>query len=108
MRHGSLCCVGTSATLGSGPDATGDLLGYAKAVFDETFDPESIVTEDRQTVAEYLNGIDIQTFEIPEADDVRRVMGTASETGRTHLLQKAFVAWFGEAPPRMSMIQNGA
>jgi DEAD/DEAH box helicase domain-containing protein len=98
MRHGSLCCVGTSATLG-GPDATGDLLGYAKAVFDETFDPESIVTEDRQTVAEYLNGIDIQTSEIPETDDVRRIVETASETGRVPLLKKAFAGWFGEAPP---------
>ena len=48
-----VCCVGTSATLGSNDDAN-DLRSYAQEIFDEPFDEDSIITEDRLTPAEFL------------------------------------------------------
>jgi DEAD/DEAH box helicase domain-containing protein len=40
-----LCCVGTSATLGTGDDVGGRLVDYAAEVFGEPFGKDSIVTE---------------------------------------------------------------
>jgi DEAD/DEAH box helicase domain-containing protein len=49
-----LACVGTSATIGSGPDAVADLCAYATQVFATPFDEPSIILEDRLSVDEYL------------------------------------------------------
>src|SRR5690606_14600526 len=45
-----LCCVGTSATIGSGPDAAAQLTAFASDVFGEHFDDDSIVGEHRVEV----------------------------------------------------------
>ena len=98
MKSGHLCCVGTSATLG-GPSSADDLIAYAKTVFDEPFDAASIVVEDRKSVAEYLDGVEVMTTDVPQARAVRRLVETASESGRVALLKTAFTAWFREMPP---------
>lgn len=46
VDDGSLCCVGTSATLG-GPGAATELRDYAQAVFGEPFDPDAVIGESR-------------------------------------------------------------
>lgn len=48
-----LCCVGTSATLGTEGEQKG-LKEYAEKVFGETFPGEAIVTESRITAGEFL------------------------------------------------------
>ncbi|MHC2581235.1 hypothetical protein ACVI1J_006650 [Bradyrhizobium diazoefficiens] len=98
VPKGHLCCVGTSATLG-GPESLGDLLAYAKSVFDETFDPDAVVTEDRQTASDYLDGVMIGTTVIPPPDEVRQVVESASEVGRVALLTAAYEALFGVSEP---------
>ena len=80
MPRGRLCCVGTSATLG-GPAAIPDLLNYARRVFDENFDDDAIVVEDRQTVGEYLDGFDIDYSDAPRPSEVRRLAEGASDLG---------------------------
>ena len=50
-----LACVGTSATIGNGPDAVADLCAYATQVFATSFDEPSIILEDRLSVDEYLH-----------------------------------------------------
>ena len=49
-----MACVGTSATIGSGPDAVADLCAYATQVFATPFDEPAIILEDRLSVDEYL------------------------------------------------------
>jgi DEAD/DEAH box helicase domain-containing protein len=98
MPQKTLCCVGTSATLG-GDSGAKDLLEYAKSIFDEDFDADAIVVEDRQSVDEYLAGIDTQTFEIPAAHLARELAETAPESGRVAFLKRAYAAWFGEETP---------
>ena len=48
-----LICAGTSATLGNSSD-TGPLRDYARQIFGEVFDDDSVVTENRQTVGAFL------------------------------------------------------
>ncbi|PRP90631.1 putative ATP-dependent helicase Lhr [Enhygromyxa salina] len=60
VPKGHLCCIGTSATIGAGGAGGGGegqegkaaLLRFAQDVFDEPFDDESIVVEDRLTIRE--------------------------------------------------------
>jgi len=50
---GFLCCVGTSATLGS-EDEKQRLVQYAQEVFGEPFDGDAVITESRVSAGEYL------------------------------------------------------
>lgn len=98
VPRGRLCCVGTSATLG-GPESIPDLLAYAKRVFDEDFDEGAIVVEDRQTVAEYLNGIAVEHADFPMPSQARRIAEAASDIGKKALVAELFAAWFGKSQP---------
>jgi DEAD/DEAH box helicase domain-containing protein len=98
VARGHLCCVGTSATLG-GPESVPDLLDYARRVFDEDFDDDAIVVEDRQSVAEYLEGVDVEHADFPSASYVRGLAEGSSEIGRKRLVSESFSAWFGQPEP---------
>ena len=65
---GSLCCVGTSATLG-GSEAVETLRQYAHQVFGEPFDERSVIGEARQDEETFLHGADIRYTAEPEAHD---------------------------------------
>ena len=52
----NLCCIGTSATLGSSDKASDGIRKYAEKVFSSSFPPESLVTEDRYTFDEMAAG----------------------------------------------------
>ena len=47
MEDGALCCVGTSATLGTGEAALKDIRDYAAKIFSREFDSDSIIPESR-------------------------------------------------------------
>ncbi len=66
-----LACVGTSATLGGNKNTGKKLLSYAGKIFNETFDNNAIVTEDRLSAAEFLADafIDPQPVPSPELLD---------------------------------------
>ena len=51
--EGHLICAGTSATLGGTSDAT-PLRDYARQIFGVPFEPDSVVTENRQSVGAFL------------------------------------------------------
>jgi DEAD/DEAH box helicase domain-containing protein len=63
--EGHLACVGTSATLG-GPSAAKELIAYAEDIFGERFDADAIMTEDRQSVSQYLGATSIDDTRIPD------------------------------------------
>lgn len=66
VDDGSLCCVGTSATMGSGDEAEGHLRTYATKVFGEAFDAKSVVGESRVSVPEFLGAGAASGFEEPD------------------------------------------
>lgn len=54
IPKGQICPVGTSATIGSGEDSKTLLTSYAEKVFGESFDENSIITENRLPVEEFF------------------------------------------------------
>ena len=54
IPKGQICPVGTSATIGSGEDSKLLLTSYAEKVFGESFDDNSIITENRLPVDEFF------------------------------------------------------
>ena len=55
MSKGMLCPIGTSATIGNGPDSKKRLCEYASDVFGETFKEEHVIEEHRIPVDEYVH-----------------------------------------------------
>ena len=67
-RPGSVCGVGTSATIGGGmtTETVGKLTEFASKVFEETFDELGVVTEDHLSPRETLGGtVDIDQLPRP-------------------------------------------
>jgi len=95
VDDGSLCCVGTSATLG-GPRAADDLRRYAEQVFGEPFDKTSIVGESRISADEFLAGYEVQDSEEPDAEDLEQ-LDPARATDPTAWLQAQAQLWLGRA-----------
>lgn len=64
IPKGQICAVGTSATIGSGDDSIKLLTEYAEKVFGETFEPESVITENRLAVNDFftLSDEQLETF----------------------------------------------
>ena len=54
LPKGTLCPVGTSATIGNGPDSKKRLCEYASDVFEEEFLEDNVIEEHRIPVAEYV------------------------------------------------------
>jgi DEAD/DEAH box helicase domain-containing protein len=54
MPQGQLCPVGTSATLGSGEDASKELASFATTLFGEEVGVDAVITESRLSSQEYF------------------------------------------------------
>lgn len=54
LPKGTLCPIGTSATIGNGPDSKSRLCEYASDVFGERFDEANVIDEHRIPVSEYI------------------------------------------------------
>ena len=85
---GHLVCVGTSATLGGTSD-TQALRDYAEQVFGSAFPADSVVTEHRQSIAEFLGEATIEHV-LPWHDEMEALLDPAAY--RTQ--QEAVQAWF--------------
>ena len=61
----NLCCVGTSATLGTSADASERIRAYARKVFSSEFPLESLITEDRLSFEEMASQVKDSVFDGP-------------------------------------------
>lgn len=77
---GHLLCVGSSATLGTGPEAAVELCHYAERIFGETFDRDAVIREDRQTPDEVLPSPEY--FDWPAASEVQAALERATIMGQ--------------------------
>jgi DEAD/DEAH box helicase domain-containing protein len=90
-----LCCIGTSATMGSKDSAEG-ILKYAESVFGEPFEPNAVVTEDRLTAPEFFEGSAPTDFTVP-SEEAMRALNDAVESGdQTKFLAAAARAWLND------------
>lgn len=64
IYDGYLCCVGTSATMGS-KENNSSILSYAEEIFGEPFDKSAIITEDRLSAQEFFANVDATEFSMP-------------------------------------------
>jgi DEAD/DEAH box helicase domain-containing protein len=93
---GSLCCVGTSATVGGGArqGTIRALTDFASTVFDETIFEDAVILEDRQGIGETLG--DEQDLERwPEVTDIDELDPDAFDEPRLWM-QKQVDLWLGE------------
>ena len=94
VDDGSLCCVGTSATLG-GEESSQKLIDYAYEVFGEPFDSHAVIAESRVGERAYLAGCGREWTDEPTADDVE-TMNPARWTDPDAWIRAQAALWFGE------------
>lgn len=93
IYDGYLCCIGTSATMGS-KDSDGDILRYASEIFGEPFDKEAIITEDRLSAGEFFAGVDVTEFTMPTAEQTVELNLLSEEDDPSAYLQRTVKDWF--------------
>ena len=94
-RH--LCCIGTSATLGEGPEGMNAeaLSGYASQLFAEPFGADAIVGETVETTEEFLKGHLVTRFGVP-GPERRAELDPLAYAGQEEYLAAQHRLWFEE------------
>ncbi len=87
-----LCCIGTSATMGSSENGA-SILQYAEEIFGEPFERDAMITEDRLSPDEFFAGYDIIDFTIPSADQINRLNTLMEQGDEMVYLRAALYAW---------------
>ena len=93
IYDGYLCCIGTSATMGS-KDNNGNILEYATEIFGEPFDKDAVIIEDRLSSQEFFEDKDITEFTMPSVDQVAELDLLESEAEPSSYLNHAVQDWF--------------
>lgn len=104
---GSVCAIGTSATIGTGVrrETIRALTGFASKVFDEDFFEDSVVTEDRLDANEALGSIvDISLF--PRPDQVRDLDPDDHPDANSWLRRQAEL-WLGDDAAGLDPVEIG-
>ncbi|MCR5314385.1 MAG: DEAD/DEAH box helicase [Bacteroidaceae bacterium] len=71
IKEGALTPIGTSATIGNGPESKSLLCSYASDVFGETFTEDSIIEEHRVSVEDFF-GDELERF-IPTENQLKKL-----------------------------------
>lgn len=94
---GYVCCVGTSATMGSN-DSADNLLSYATKVFGEPFEADAVVTENRLTADEFFADVEFIHSKLPEVSEAEALARLLIEGDRKEYLKKANESWLADSP----------
>ena len=89
---GYLCCIGTSATMGSKDNGKG-ILEYASEIFGEPFEENAVITEDRLSPAEFFADSDITDFTIPSDEQVKKLTTLTKQDDEEAYIVEAVKAW---------------
>ncbi|MBF0230041.1 MAG: DEAD/DEAH box helicase [Desulfamplus sp.] len=92
--EGNLCCVGTSATLGSESEAK-SLLEYAEKIFGESFSDNSLITESRQSAGEFLGESMISYIQTP-SKEFENILDPESFDFEKSYITAQYRLWFDE------------
>ena len=104
-----LACIGTSATLGGG-DGLSALQQYAADVFGDDFSsPDSIITEDRLTIQEYLDSFGLKHYfgRWPTPLQFRPLKDLHHAAAPERFISEAYRCWFGRYLPLSAAGQSG-
>ena len=89
---GYLCCIGTSATMGS-KDNGKRILEYASEIFGEPFEDNAVITEDRLSPSEFFADSDITDFIIPENEQIKKLITLTQKDDEEAYITEAVKAW---------------
>lgn len=95
ILSGQICCVGTSATMGS-KDTSDSIRQYAADVFGEEFEADSVITEDRLSAKEFFDGYEVEDYKIPTRAEAEELKALSQGEDDLEYLHKAVAAWFEE------------
>jgi DEAD/DEAH box helicase domain-containing protein len=90
-----LCCIGTSATLGSNEEKA-TLLTYAREVFGELFDENAIIMESRLTAGEFLENSMITRVGVVSPDLADKLNPDSYSEYKEYILSQHKL-WFGKS-----------
>ncbi len=93
IYDGYLCCIGTSATMGS-EENNSSIIEYASEIFGEPFERNSVITEDRLSAGEFFVGSDITEFNMPSPVEAEELDTLSSDDEPSAYLEKAAKEWF--------------
>jgi len=94
IRPGHLCCIGTSATMGS-RDSAQRIRDYASSVFGESFGGDSVITEDRLSPFEFFAGHETEYVMFPTEELCRKLQFLSLESNLEAYLTCAAQSWLG-------------
>ena len=100
-----LCCVGTSATLGSDEEKE-RLVRYAREIFGEPFDADAVITESRKNAGEYLAESFVTGREVIPPDRMAELDPEAYD-GYPAYIRAQCALWFGEEVPEERFHEPG-
>ena len=89
---GYLCCIGTSATMGSKENAD-NIIQYATEIFGEIFEQDAVITEDRLSPAEFFDEKAVTQFTIPTAEQALKLEELAADDDMPNYLSLAVKSW---------------
>ncbi len=92
IQGGQLCCIGTSATMGS-EKTSADILEYASEIFGEIFEKDAIITEDRLSPAEFFAGVDTTEFATPTPEALAQLDELVDDDEQNEYLRTAAAAF---------------
>lgn len=98
IQKGFLCCIGTSATMGS-KDNSQKIREYAQEVFGETFDNDCVITEDRLTPSEFFEHSERTFNALPNSeqlDELNRLVTEGDEASYLNFAVKCFFPEFND------------
>jgi len=93
IYDGYLCCIGTSATMGS-KNNNSSIIEYATKIFGEFFERDAVITEDRLSATEFFADTDLTHFDMPSPEQALELSRLSSEDEPVSYLQCAVKAWF--------------
>ncbi|MDZ7697619.1 MAG: DEAD/DEAH box helicase [Deltaproteobacteria bacterium] len=100
-----LCCVGTSATLGTSEEQDA-LLGYAEEVFGEPFDRDAIIHETRISAGAFLDKSPITRIDLPPIEKAGQLDPQAHADYRAYVIAQ-HALWFGAHNPEAEFETTG-
>jgi len=92
-----VCCIGTSATMGSKYDDE-SILRYASDIFDEAFLKDALITEERLSPSEFFAGFEAADFTIPTNEQVNSLRNEAVMEDEGKYVIAASKAWLESVP----------
>lgn len=90
-----LCCIGTSATMGT-KDSVSDIKNYAAGIFGETFEDDSVITEDRLSPLEFFQDHGAEDFTFPSNEQCEKLQLFLDEDDVISFLFYSVESWIKE------------